>query len=144
MLTIFRQALIEHARFLPLVDATSAEENLPLFELYIERTPVLRGEDPSTLNPSEKRSLSDLIREPSARVIPVGEPCGGTTTCVFQLALDYANSESATDQESMVVAPRPLPLLFHPRSGSSTPEWIEPLLLSDYPDLPFTFLPPIE
>jgi iron(II)-dependent oxidoreductase len=144
MLTIFRQALIEYARILPFVDVTSAEERLPLLELYIERTLALRGEDSSTLNLSEKHSLSDLVREPSARLILAGEPGAGKTTCLYRLILDYANSETTTDRESMLAEPRPLPLLFQPRSRSSTHELIEPLFPAGHTDLPFTFPPPIE
>src|SRR5262245_5458937 len=147
MLAAFRQALIEHARIVPFADVISAEGHPPLLELYIERTLLLRVEDPSTLSthsPSEKRSLSDLIREPSARVLLIGEPGAGKTTCLYHLALDYANSETALEQIAALPEPRPLPLLFQPRSRSSTPESKESVFVAGHPDLPFTLPLPSE
>jgi formylglycine-generating enzyme required for sulfatase activity len=148
MPAIFRQALIEYVRFLPFADPTYAEGlRLALPELYIERAPIPRGEDPSgrsTPHLSEKPSFSDLIREPGARIVLAGEPGAGKTTCLYRLALDCASNGAETDLKPVLVGPHPLPLLFHPRSSDATDELTEPLFLAGHPDLPFTFPPQIK
>ena len=116
LLSIYRRMLIDQLRYLPLAGMSLWEDlNLQLADLYIERT-LIELEPPfgfSARVPAEKSfALPELLQHRGARVLLLGEPGSGRTTCLHMLAL---SSAKRAGDESAADSPAPLPIFLNAR-----------------------------
>src|SRR5262245_29996105 len=112
----YLQALNKQLRFLPFADLPNTPRRfLPLKDVYVGRVLIQWDENqhPQSLpSSSEKPSLADLVHAPGARILLVGDPGAGKTTCLHHLAYDRAMHQStAVDLKGESQMASGLPLL---------------------------------
>src|SRR5690349_9773292 len=109
-LLAYRRMLIEQLRYLPFAGLNPEEQpGLLLADHYVERRLAMLDADAEA---PDGPTVADLVQASAARVVLVGEPFAGKTTCLHRLALACAGSAgSLADLPDSPDAP--LPVLLH-------------------------------
>ena len=124
---------------------------IPLAELYVRRTvmPLHAGSNRIELLPAApdlpRETIADLAGTPGARLLLIGEPGSGKTTCLRRLALACAASAfGGLEQAANLVAhwldPLPLPILVEARALDAAQPYTGAAQPMEHAGLPFSAL----
>jgi formylglycine-generating enzyme required for sulfatase activity len=148
-LSAYRQIIAEQVRYLSSARGDNLRKRVPLADVLIERRLVVAGAEPGgeiSADGLEGYSLTDLVGPPEARILIVGEPGAGKTTCLQHLALAcVANEENLpADLHIEWAGAAPLPLLLGLRPSAAPAQLDDQQLLGRLPLRLFTPGPVVE